>query len=147
MAGLYSAGFASVAAATGAPYATFHTGANIRARIREIGVFVNAATASSVQLIRPANTPVATTSVLGQAEDPADPTSTVNIDTAWSTVPTISTNVPLRKITIPATIGNGVIWSWNPGEELLIPVSSWLVFWNFGGSTGSVLNGYVRWVE
>lgn len=147
MSGIYSAGIASVAAASGAPYATLHTGANIRARIREIGVFVNAATASNVQIIRPANTPVATTSTLGQAEDSADPASTVNLDTAWSTAPTIGANVPLRKIGIPATIGNGVIWSWNPGEELIIPVSSWLVFWNFGAGNGSVLNLYVRWVE
>jgi len=65
MPGTFSAGIQSVAAATGATYATLHTGANIRARIREIGMFVNAATASSVGLIRPSNTPVASTSVLG----------------------------------------------------------------------------------
>lgn len=144
--GLYSLGIQSVAAATGATYATLHTGANIRCRIREIGMFVNAATASSVGIIRPSNTPVATTSVLGLAEDPGDPAATINLDTAWSTAPTIGTSY-LRRITIPATIGNGVIWTFNPGEELVINVSSWLIFWNFGGSTGSVLNMYVKWLE
>lgn len=79
MAGGYSNGFQSVAAATGAAYCTLHTGSGIRCRIQEIGIFVNAATASSVGLIRPSNTPVATTSQLGAAEDPADPASTVNI--------------------------------------------------------------------
>jgi|SRR5579872_3934210 len=146
MAGSYSLGIQSVAAASGAAFFTMHTGANIRARIQEIGLFVNAATASSVGLIRPSNSPVATTSVLGLAEDPADPASTLNLDTAWSTAPTIGTSF-LRRITIPATIGNGVIWSWPPGQELVIPVSSFLVFWNFGALAGSVLNAYVKWFE
>jgi hypothetical protein len=146
VAGGYSNGFVSVAAAAGAAYATLHTGASIRCRIQEIGLFVNAATASSVGLIRPSNTPVATTSVLGLAEDPADPVSTINVDTAWSTAPTIGTQF-LRRITIPATIGNGIVWSWPPGAELIVTTSSWLVFWNFGAGAGSVLNGYVKWIE
>jgi hypothetical protein len=143
----YEAGFVTPAAAAGAAYATIHTAASQRARIREIGLFCNAATASSIQLIRPANTPVATTSVLGQALDPGDPASVTNCDTAWSTAPTISANVPLRKITLPATIGAGVIWSWLPDQPLVINVSSWLVLWNFGAGAGSVLNGYIAWDE
>ncbi len=146
MAGAYSNGFQSVAAAAGAAYCTLHTGATIRARIQEIGLFVNAATVSSVGLIRPSNTPAASTSVLGLAEDPADPASTVNVDTAWSTAPTVGTSF-LRRITVPATIGNGIIWTWPPGGELVVNVSSWLVFWNFGAAQGSVLNGYVKWLE
>ena len=144
--GLYSAGIQSVAAAAGATYATLHTGANLKARIREIGMFVNAATASSIGIIRPSNSPAASTSILGVAEDSSDPASTVNLDTAWGTAPTVGTNY-LRRITIPATIGNGVIWTFNPGEELVVPVSSFLVFWNFGGVAGSVLNMYVKWSE
>lgn len=143
----YEGGVASVAAASGAPYATIHTGSGLVAAIREIGLFVNAATASPVELIRPANSPAASTSVLGQAQDPAMPASSVNLDTAWSTAPTISTNVPLRKVTIPAVIGAGVIWTWPSGSGLVIPVSSYLVLWNFGGSAGSVLNMYVVWEE
>lgn len=147
MPSLYSVGFATPAAAAGAAYGTIHTGANIRGRIREIGLFVNAATASSVQLIRPANTPVASTSILGQADDPADPASTINFDTAWSTAPTISTNVPLRKGMIPAAIGNGLIWTWSADKPLVLNVSSWLVLWNFGAGAGSVLNGWATWEE
>ena len=144
--GLYSAGIQSVAAVSGAAFATMHTGANLKARIREIGMFVNAATASSIGIIRPSNSPAASTSALGQAEDSSDPASTVNLDTAWGTAPTVGTNY-LRRITIPATIGNGVIWTFNPGEELIIPVNGFLVFWNFGAATGSVLNMYVKWSE
>lgn len=143
---LYEVGFASVAAASGAAYCTIHTGASYKARILEIGIAVNAATASSVGLGKPANTPVATTSLLGQAEDPSDPASTVNVDTAWSTAPTVPANF-LRKFGLPATIGAGLIWSWPSDKPLVLPVSSWLTLWNFGASAGSVLNGYVKWVE
>jgi hypothetical protein len=143
---VYSVGFASVAAATGAAYATIHTGANFRCSILEIGLSCNAATASSVQIMKPGNSPAASTSLLGLTENPADGASTVNVDTAWSTAPTSSTNV-YRKFTLPATIGAGVIWSWPADKPLIIPVSTYLVLWNFGGSTGSVLNGYVKWVE
>lgn len=143
---IYTLGFSSVAAASGTAYATIHTGASYRARLLEIGLACNAATASSVGLIRPSNTPVATTSQLGQAEDPADGAATVNVDTAWSTAPTIGT-LFLRKFTLPATIGAGVIWSFPADKPLVIPVSGWLVLWNFGASAGSVLNGYAKWQE
>ncbi len=109
-------------------------------------MFCNAATASSIGLIRPSNSPVATTSVLGLAENTADPASTVNIDTAWSTVPTIGTSF-LRKITLPATIGAGMLFQFPADKPLIVPVSSFLVLWNFGVGAGSVLNGYVKWME
>jgi hypothetical protein len=142
----YSLGLATVAPATGAPYMSIHTGANYRAQIVEIGLACNAATASSIGLIRPSNTPVATTSTLGLAENPADPASTVNMDTAWSTVPTIGTSF-LRRFGLPATVGAGVIWTWSQDKPLVIPVSSWLILWNFGGSTASVLQSYIKWLE
>ena len=143
---VYSLGFTSVAPLTGAPYATFHTGSSYRMQILELAVFCNAATASSVGLIRPSNSPVASTSVLGLAENPADPASTVNVDTAWSTVPTIGTSY-LRKITLPATIGAGMLYQFPADKPLIVPVSSFLVLWNFGAATASVLNGYVKWME
>jgi hypothetical protein len=143
----YSVGFATVAPATGAAYCTIHTGSSYAARITEIGLACNAATASMIGLGIPANTPVATTSLLGQAESAGvDPASTVNVDTAWSTAPTAPTAF-LRKFGLPATIGAGLIWTWPPDRPLLLPKSSWLAIWNFGASTASVLNGYIKWLE
>jgi hypothetical protein len=141
----YSAAVTTPAAAAGAAFATIHSVATDRPRILEIGAFCNAATASSLQLIRPNNTPVASTSVLGQAEDPADPAATANVDTAWSTAPTIGSNIPLRRALLPATAGAGVIWVFQNG--LFIPVSSWLVLWNYGAGAGSALSLYVVWDE
>lgn len=142
----YSLGVVTPAAASGAAYATIHTGAGLRCKILELGAFVNAATASSVGLIRPSNTPVASTSVLGLAEDPADPASTVNVDTAWSTAPTVGTAF-LRRFVAAATIGSGVIWTWPADKPLVIPVSSYLVVWNYGVGAGSALSLYVKYTD
>jgi len=140
----YNGNVVSVAPLTGAAYATLHTAATQRCLIREIGLWTTAATASTIQLARPGNTPVASTSTLGSAIDPADAASGINVDTAWSTAPTLGAK--LRTVVLPATIGAGVIWTFYD-MPLVIPVSSYLVFWNSGGATASILNGYVTWDE
>jgi hypothetical protein len=145
---MYRAGFQSVAAAANAAYFTIHTGANKEAAIRQIEMYNNAATASPAQLIRPSNTPVATTSQLGVAEDGASgvPASTVNADTGWSTAPTVGTN-PMNKGALPATLGAGLIWTFDRYNGVIIPVSSYIVVWNYGASAGGVLNCTVVWEE
>lgn len=143
----YESAVRTPAATTGATYCTLHTGANLRCYITEIGWAINAATATPVGLIRPANSPVASTSQLGQADDPQSVASTVNLDTTWSTAPTIGANVYLRRFQLAASAGAGFIWSWSENAPLVIPVASYLVLWNFGGSTGSASDVYVRWFE
>jgi len=141
----YSLGFSTPAAAAGAPYADLITAASERAYIREIGLFLNAATASSIGLIRASAVNTATSPVAGQAVDPADAAATATLGTAWSSAPTIGSNY-LRKITLPAAIGNGIVWTFGE-RDMIVPVSSALVLWNFGAGTGSVLNGYIVWDE
>lgn len=143
----YEGSVKGVAATTGTTVATIHTGANLTASIREIGIFMTAGTASSFGLIRPNNSPTASTSVLGQAQDPAQGASTVNLDTAWSTAPTIGSNVYLRQVELPASIGGGVIWTWPNGAGLIVAVSSYLVIWNFGSGTNGAPVIYVVWEE
>jgi len=110
------------------PTLEIRTTSTDRPRIMEIGIFLAAATASTFGLGRPqaiGGTP--TTPVTVIAEDPGDPAGTVQTALAWGTPPT----VPLyffRRISLPATIGTGVIWTFPRG--LLIPVSSSLVVWN-----------------
>jgi hypothetical protein len=142
----YSLGVVTPAAAAGAAYASIHTASTDRAKVLELGAFCNAATASSIGIIRSSNTPVATTSALGQAEDPNDPAATVNIDTAWSTAPTIGSNF-LRRFVSAASIGSGVIWTWPKDAPLIIQVSTWLVVWNYGAGAGSALSLYVKYDE
>jgi len=99
-----------------------------RPRVMEIGIFLAGATASTFGLGRPAaigQTPTAPITVL--AEDPGDPAGTVTTALAWGTGPTAPTNF-FRRISLPATVGTGVIWTFPRG--LVIPVSSSIVIWN-----------------
>jgi len=146
MASIYSLGVRTPAATAGAAYATIHTAASDRAYVREVGIFLSAATASSVALVRSSNTPVASTSALGQAHDTAAPSATVNVDSAWSTAPTVGANY-LRRTTLPATIGAGLIWTFPPDAPLILNASQWLVLWNFGIAAGSALDIYCVWDE
>jgi hypothetical protein len=133
------------APAAGAPIATIHTGATGQARIIQLAVYITAATATSPALYRASNTPVATTSSLGQPLDPNDIASLVNMDTAWSTAPLIGSNVAIKGATIAATAGAGMVWQWN--REIYIPRSSWLVIWHFGAATGSAGRIEAEWDE
>jgi len=147
----YEVGVASVAAATVAAYSDLHGATTVSAKIREFGAFCNAATASPFLLGRPGNTPVATTNALGNAVNPdSGVASAVNSGTAWSTAPTTPT-VIYRRAALPATIAAGIVFVWNPGEEIVLSktagATQWLIVWNYSGSTGSVLNTYWKWDE
>lgn len=113
------------------------TSANVRARVMEIGIFLAAATASTYAIGRPAAIGVTPTSPVDFIpEDFADVTVSGQVQSAlaWSTGPTVPTNF-LRRISLPATVGTGIIWTFPKG--LVIPVSSSIVLWN------AALNGVV----
>lgn len=139
MSSAYELGILTVAPVTAAAYCTLHTGATRRARIWEITVTTTAGTASSVGVGKPANTPVATTSTLVQALDSNDPAGTVNLDTAWSTAPTVPAQF-WRRFAIPATSGSGFTWIFQ--RPLIVPVSSWICLWNFGAATAAICAAY-----
>ena len=98
-----------------------------RLQIYEIGITLQAATASTFGIGRPANTPVAGTNNVAQPGDVADAaTGASNILAGWSTAPTAPA-VFMRRIGFPATIGSGIIFTF---RQLVIPVSGSLVLWN-----------------
>lgn len=137
---LYELGVLTTGTASGAAAWEIRSSANLRARIMEIGVFLNAATASLIGLGRPAAIGITpTTPVDFLPSDPADVTvaSQVQSALAWATGPTLPTGF-LRRIGLPATIGAGIIWTWPRG--LVIPVSSSIVLWNF--QLNSALQAY-----
>jgi hypothetical protein len=138
----FEVGYASTATVTVAPICDIRTGSTREVFLREMGFFCNAATASAVGLYRQATVGTASTTIVPVAVNGADAASLTLIGTAWSSAPTISTNVPLRKLGTAASVGAGAIWTWWGGDGLRIPVSSSLVLWNFSGATNSVLNGY-----
>jgi hypothetical protein len=137
---IYTVSATTTAATTGSAYCTFHTVASRRAYIREIRIFNTAATASPVGLIRPNNTPVASTSVVPVAYDVNDAASTALMDTAWSTAPTIGSNVFLRKSNLANVQGAYDVWTFPQVNGLPLAVSSFYVLWNYGGSTASALD-------
>lgn len=118
-----------------------------RLRIREIGLFMGAATASTFGLGRPAAIGITpTTPVLGQAEDGADAVAVGATALAWATKPTAPTSsIYLRRISLPAAIGAGVIWTWPDGPGLIVPASYGIVIYNL--ATNGVADVYVRWEE
>lgn len=111
-----------------------------RARLMELGVFLGAATASTYGLGRPAAIGITpTTPVDFLVEDPADvlASGVVQSALAWATGPTVPAAF-FRRIGLPATVGNGVIWTFPKG--LVIPVSSSIVLWNL--ATNGVVDAY-----
>jgi hypothetical protein len=143
---VYSAGVVTPAAGAGACYTELKGAAGDRARLLRVEIVVNAATASSIGLYRAAAQGTASTTVLGQPHDGGDPAATAIPAIAWSGAPTISTNVPLRRIVTPATAGYPIIWDFN-GMEIALAVSGSLLLWNFGAGAGSVLHVAWTWAE
>jgi hypothetical protein len=138
---LYTVSVRTPAAAANAPYCDLRTVASDRVRVREIGISVATAVASSVGLIRPNAVGTATSPVALQPQDPNDPAATATVGIAWSPAPTLAaTPIYLRRTVIPATIGSAFIWPWYPAQELIVPVNSSLLLWNFGAAAGAPLD-------
>lgn len=112
-----------------------------RVKLKEIGVFIAVATATTIGLGRPAAIGITPTSPVNLLpEDPNDVIAdgVASTAVAWGTGPTIPAAF-LRRISLPATVGTGVIWTFPEG--LVIPVSSSIILWNLG--TNAVLDVYV----
>ncbi len=111
-----------------------------RFKLIEFGFTLAAATASIYGLGYPAaigDTPTTPVDLL--ATDPNDviAAAVVQSAVAWGTGPTVPTAY-LRRISLPATIGAGIVWT--PPGGIVIPVSNSLVLWNIG--TNSVVDAW-----
>lgn len=98
-------------------------------KIMEMGVSLGAATASIYGIGRPAAIGVTPTTPL-TALDEGDGNGPVGLTTcavAWATGPTVPANF-FRRVSLPATIGAGVILTFPRG--LGLPVSGSIVLWN-----------------
>lgn len=137
---LYSAAITTPAAAASNAFAAIRAAATDRVRVKEIGGFLNAATATSAQLVRAATNGTSSTTVVPQPNDPSDPAATSLIVSAYSAQPTIAA-VPLRRIVLPATAGNG--WIWVFPDPVIVTSTADLLLWNFGAAAASALSLYV----
>lgn len=144
---MYEAALQKVTGAAAGPIVTMLTTSTSRPDIREIGIFMSSAPATgpTIGLGRPAAVGVtASGGVLGQADDAGDPAAVVSIVPTWTTAPTAPTNY-MRRITLPATIGAGVIWTWEP-NMLNVPVSSNFVIYQIS-ALAVTYDIYWKWEE
>jgi len=125
-----------------------------RAKISEIDVFWNAGASTSISfgIGRPGNTPTTGTQVVGLAVDPAAPAAFgATVITGWGVAPTIPANF-IRLAAIASSAGNGVIWTWPPGQELVVPPNNRaqsIVLWctAIGSATSTTVNVSIAWSE
>ncbi len=144
----YELGGSCVGPAAGCPFLNFYTAASTDAAIVELAIFNRAAASSLPSLVRTSTVGVTTTSFLGMSLDPYNPSASAatRVGTAWSTVPASAAN-PLRQLVIPATIGNGVIFSWPSDAPLEIAACSGISINHAGPNSASPMNFYIKWTE
>lgn len=119
---------------TGAAAMDLKASASIAPRIMEVGINLAAATASTYGFGRSGNTPTQTTPVLLQAENPNDPAMGSGCAVAWSVAPTVPTQF-FRRISLPGTIGTGIIWTFPRG--LILAVSASMLVWNLATNSAA----------
>ena len=142
----YEASSLSANVGGGGPLAALYTSANVQICVREVGwMQTGASTSAQVTLNRIANTPVATTSSTGVPEDPVYASSTAKIQTAWSTVPTITGMPAFRNLSGAMADEAGIVWTWweNP-IGLIVPVSAGIVLYTSSGTLNN--QGYIWFV-
>jgi hypothetical protein len=94
-------------------------------KIMEVGISQNAATAGVFGFGRPAAigvTPTSPQNFVAEG-DAGAPTSLSTAAVAWGTGPTVPTNFN-RRVSCPASIGAGVIWTFPRGFDLAVTNSS-----------------------
>lgn len=109
-----------VTATLDAPLVAIRAPATENCRLRELGITLVAATSTRLGLAR-ATTVSATpaTTKPGRNKVPLAPDSATVLVNSWTTAPVISVNY-LRRITLPAAIGAGFIWTWPADDPLIV---------------------------
>ncbi len=111
-------------------------------KLMELGISINAATASVFGLGRPGAiglTPTTPITWLDES-DGNGPAGLTTSALAWGTGPTVPTNF-FRRVSTPATIGSGIIWTFPRG--LGLPVSGSVVLWNITATSVADVWGVV----
>lgn len=140
---LYSLRTRTTVATTGAAAYELRAASGARVAIREIGIFLAAATASTYGIGRPAAigvTPTSPVTVIPQ--DYSGPAGTSTTAVAWATGPTVPTQF-FRAVGLPGAIGNGIIWTFGPNEFVIGPIQgaaaavNSLVVWNLATNSAA----------
>ena len=127
-------------------------GATYRPRLSEIILTVTTAptNAPQIAIMRSATVGTASTTMTGQAADPAEGAGTAALESAWSSAPTISGTNYLFATTLPTTAGSILYWS-APTEtdHIVLSTSTGLSFVQVAAS-GTTVGAYslqLAWEE
>lgn len=131
---IYSLSLNTTVTTTGAAAMDIKASSSCAPRIMEVGINLAAATASTYGLGRSGNVPTQTSPVILLAENPNDPTGQTGAAVAWSVAPTVPTQF-FRRISLPGTVGTGIIWTFPRG--LILAVSSSMLIWNLATNSAS----------
>lgn len=116
--------------------------ANFAQEVRSLTVVLATAVQSEILLIRASTNGTQTSPVEANNLRAAFPSSqivTAKFATTWSAAPTIGTNTPLFRATLPATVGGAIQWTFDEGEFLLTPSQS-ILLWNAGAGAAGALD-------
>jgi hypothetical protein len=99
-------------------------GSGVTARLMELGIFLAAATAGTYGLNRPTalGTRTSPVALLLESEPGVLPAAETDSAIAHSVQPTLATDY-FRRISFPATIGTGVIWTFPRGVAMALSTS------------------------
>jgi hypothetical protein len=115
------------------------TAAGVRARVMEFSAFLGAATASTYGINRPSAIGTRTSPVALLAEDVGDPALTgimlVDSAVAHSVQPTMAA-ADMAMVSLPATIGTGMVWTFPRG--LILGTQGSIVLVNRATNSASV---------
>lgn len=113
-----------IVAAAATPIIALRAPATERMALRELGVTLQAATSTRLSLVRATVVSVTPTgNFAGQNKHAGAPASGSTLVTGWTTIPTAG-GTPLRRITLPAAIGAGFIWTWPADDPLIVGLGS-----------------------
>lgn len=136
----------SAVAANGAYMEIRNTSAR-RILVEEIGFFLGAATASRIALVRATAQGVGGTAMVGLAEDPNAPAAAGSVVAAtFTTAPTASATAYLRRASLAASVGAGLIWTWPQSDRLIVPPSGSLLVVGIAAGSASA-DFYAVWTE
>lgn len=129
-----------------------NTSTTIRPQIATIAIGISVAptTAPSFYLSRATARGTNTTTLAGQAFDPAEPASICTLDLTNSVAPTFSTTLKIVGGGLAVTAGGWWIWDFRD-KPLIIPATAasglCIVNANASGATTGTFAGYMTWDE
>lgn len=137
-------GRATIAGTSALPLVSLYATASVRPTVVEIGFWNTTSTAVAVSLNRLSTAGTQGAGLTEVQEDSPDHTALATGFAGHTAGPTIGGE--LRRATLAAVVGSGVIWTFAPGVEIAAATANGLGLIVPTG-TGQVLDYYVSWIE